>query len=230
MVSLTPFFQKREIAAEEGWKEIKLNDKAVRTSYEPRAFNSHHLAQVNVDKKAGRAHLFNLFLPPSFVTEWLDEVKENYPNAFIKRRRKRKSTNIVTTIAHVYQMLAYRIFIYGRQKRPQENRRDEKAIINAFQAARKHCGGDNLLGSDRARRLNTYMCLRVDHWHQTDLVDNFQSVLLSCGEVLVCDEKVFDFDSANAGWVRVIPAKKQVGLWNYTACVWLSGELLTVCF
>jgi hypothetical protein len=57
------------------------------------------------------------------------------------------------------------------------------------------------------------------------LAENFRSVLSSFGEVICCDEKVFEFNSPHSGMLRVIPAKHQKGLWNYTMCVHLDCNL-----
>jgi hypothetical protein len=47
--------------------------------------------------------------------------------------------------------------------------------------------------------------------------------LSSTGQWAACDEKVFEHDTARSGLIRVVPAKKQVGLWNYSTCVRLEG-------
>ena len=53
---------------------------------------------------------------------------------------------------------------------------------------------------------------------EKELLSHWQEPFHHIGEVLCCDEKVFHFDSKHQGIIRVVPAKKEVGPWFYTAC------------
>ena len=52
-----------------------------------------------------------------------------------------------------------------------------------------------------------------------------QKPFVYLGEIVACDEKLWHCDSEASGWIKVVKAKKDVGIWNFTAVVWLECQL-----
>ena len=129
----------------------------------------------------------------------------------------------------MYETLAYRILIQGRQEYSSESNPTKHFLDLQFQNAHRFfvdtLGKDiRIIPFDKARRFNTAFCLKVGSEVETKLVSNFRVPFSHYGAHVACDEKVFEFNSASSGMLRVIPAKHQKGLWNTTmACTLESG-------
>ena len=116
-----------------------------------------------------------------------------------------------------YEALAYRAYIQGQQVRLSEASPNDHFLEDQFKAASAYFKatleeGITFTNWDVAKRMNSAICITVGTELESDLVDNFRSVLSSYGEVVCCDEKVFEFNSSKSGMLRVIPAKHQKGL------------------
>ena len=224
-------YRKRKEAGDDGWKEVNLDGGDLPMTFEPRVCDSEDVeAKLSLSRGERAGSIFFRFISPKFMLRWLAEVENDYPDAFVRKRgRKRKATTFNYTVSGMFQALAMAIVIQGKQEKPTENQRDPNALNHAFQAARKELldslNGESLISADRARKLFSLLCLKVGTWHEIELEANFQSVVITLGEILVCDEKVWDHDNPNSGMIRVVASKKQVGLWNYTAVVWIPGKL-----
>jgi hypothetical protein len=151
-----------------------------------------------------------------------------------KRKGNRKSTTRHINVQHLFEALAYRILIMGKQQKPVEVRRNtdalDKAVIGAHNRLTAICLDENgkpyrLTEPDLARRIITALVLLVGTKHEFGFNDRFGSLVGFLGERVACDEKVFQHDTSRSGMIRVVPAKKIVGLWNYTMCILLPGGL-----
>ena len=150
---------------------------------------------------------------------------------FVKRHGPKRHPSVRhVTAQHAYEALAYRVYIQGQQAQPSGARKDRDFLAHQFEGAAKYFTSNlpaNMcfVEPDLARRLNSALCIQVGTELESRLAARFRAVLSSFGEVICCDEKVFEFNSAKSGMLRVIPAKHQKGLWNYTMCVYLSCGL-----
>lgn len=143
---------------------------------------------------------------------------------------KRRQSYRLIEIKDVYHSFAYRVYIQGKQNGPKESNPQKHALIDAFDDAQCYLSKTlkdqtKLTESDKARRINSWICVKVGSEFEKRLSSNFRSALSSYGEIVACDEKVFEFDSPTSGFFRKIPNKGQKGLWNYTMCVTLSPNI-----
>jgi hypothetical protein len=136
------------------------------------------------------------------------------------------------TVQNVYEAAACRIYLMGRQNGPREVRRNKNALEDDVKAAVLYfqtvCLDENgrafpITEPDLMRRLIGKTHFMVGSRDETELCEAFRGLLSSTGQWAACDEKVFEHDTARSGLIRVVPAKKQVGLWNYSTCVRLEG-------
>lgn len=222
---------KRTNAEAGGWERVDLDDKNLKKTYEPEVIDSCHvLAQLDIPRDAKAAEIFLRIFPKEFMDDWLKDLKRDYPGSFVKFQGKgRNPTTRNYTVSKMYQSLAMQILIHGRQEKPLENTANRHALEAAFKKSvvylRENSDGLDIIGYDTARRLQSLMCLIVGTKLEKAISDNFSKLLAFPGEVIACDEKVFVFDNDHSGYVRVIKAKNQKGLWNYTACVWIAEGL-----
>lgn len=109
---------------------------------------------------------------------------------------------------------------------PKEVRQRKNSLDDAVAAAAQvfHDAGTDLCDQDLVRRIMTSLILHVGTEQESSLFSRFRGMLVSAGQIIGCDEKLFEYDSASSHMVRVVPGKKQVGLWNYTMCVWLDSK------
>jgi len=217
--------QRRAEACEQGWRHVDLDDKKLRMTFEPEEIPVEHvLATLNMCRRESAANIFFSFMPEEFMSRWLTELENDYPGSFLQKRgSKRAPTKIRYTVSDMYQSLAMQILIFGKQEKPTENTKNRHALSDAFKTSygylRGNSDGFNILGADRSRRLQSLMCLKVGTRLEKELSKNFFKFVVNPGEVIACDEKVFEHDSEKSGMMRVIRAKNQKGLWNYTAYV-----------
>ena len=239
---------RHERVREDGWTVIDLDSSQLRTSFEPPEIEvALTCAQLSVAKKSSRLRLFLSFFPPSFVDSMLETLKEDSPQVrdvflwrgvlhlidklFVKKSGTTKGpTKRVIVRQMLYEAMAYGVVIQGAQEKSSEANPTKYPLEQRFKEAGALLAasvqeGVQILSYDLARRIYGGWCMRVGSSVETTLAENFRSVILAYGEVVACDEKVFEFNSAHSGMLRVIPAKHQKGLWNYTMCVTLSPDL-----
>ena len=134
----------------------------------------------------------------------------------------------------MYEALAMRIYLMGKQNGPKEVRRNKNALesdireaVKYFNTVCRDADGNPyaITEPDLLRRCISALYFEVGTRDEIDLCRYFRALLSSAGQFGACDEKVFQHDTASSGMIRVVPAKKQVGLWNYTVCLRLSGGL-----
>ena len=242
---------RHERMREEGWNRVDLNDSRLRTSYEPPPVHVDNVsAKTNLSSATPLISLFITIFSPALMHEALKCMQEDAPQVwdlfrlffalfdkfffsqvFVRKRGKtEKSTRRPLSLQDLYEVLAYRIFIQGRQERPSEADPDRHFLELQFKRANAHFvafhGKDaNTIGYDKARRFNGAFCVKVGSNLEMVLVQNFRVPFVHYGANVAADEKVFEFNSAKSGMLRVIPAKSQKGLWNSTLCATLPSGL-----
>lgn len=130
----------------------------------------------------------------------------------------------------MYETIAYRAYIQGKQNRPTEAKPTPHFLDDCFKGAHsffaEQLGNEvTIIGWDKARRFNTAFCIKIGSTLETEFVENFRRPFSHYGAHVACDEKVFQFNSNQSGMLRVIPAKHQKGLWNTTMAVTLQSGL-----
>ena len=133
------------------------------------------------------------------------------------------------SVQAMQQTLAHRILIQGWQDRPTESDPNRRKLDQSFKKAnnflRDHLAeGVPLIGWKKARTLNHNFVIKAGTEDEKELRENWQNPIHHLGEILCCHEKVFHFDSKHQGMIRVVPAKKEVGPWMYTACAFLEDD------
>ena len=66
------------------------------------------------------------------MQDWLRSLQNTAPQLFLtKRGKRRKATKRTVTVQHLYEAVAMRFWIMGRQNRPVEVRHNENALEQA---------------------------------------------------------------------------------------------------
>ncbi len=160
---------------------------------------------ANMEEDAPQVHqLLSVFLYHSHF--------HRFGEVFVKKRGKTaKATRRGVTLQHLYETMAYRALIQGRQERPSEAHPNKHFLDDQFKSAHAHFvemqkSNVTIIGWDSARRLNGVICFKVGSDVESDLVANFREPFVHYGANVAADEKVFEFNSAKSGMLRVIPA------------------------
>jgi len=126
------------------------------------------------------------------------------------------------------------IYIIGNsQNSPKEGRQDNRSLRHDFQDAiaffKERYPSEQQVGVNRCEHLHTHLYLNpYDASEEKFLHECLLHPVLSIGEVVAGDEKVFHYTSKQSMNVRVVPSKHEVGLWVYELVGRLSSKFF--CF
>lgn len=97
-----------------------------------------------------------------------------------------------------------------------------EALQDAIRDLADELGQMRTSGVNIVQELLTNMIFTMDD--ETELRDHLRKTVISVGEVLVCDEKLWFYSGEADGWVRLVISKPdRVGHWFYLAVVKLAN-------
>lgn len=129
-----------------------------------------------------------------------------------------------------YEAWAHKIWIHGRQQETKEVRSNKNAVEQAFRdanAALKTALVEDtaIIVADMARRISAVTLLLIGTDEEKGLFERLRSLIAFPGQIAAFDEKVWSYDTKSSGLVKVVPAKKTVGVWFFSGAVRLDSGL-----
>lgn len=189
-------------AEEEQWEEV---DRATQKYTYPKLAGSDAFAVLDVQPHASRMAIFFKLMPP----DWLEQV--------LHKCARRNKKNMVFTKSKVMMCMAIYILVQGKQQKPIQNQTNRDAQRVSFMAAVEElqtaAPNQDPPGVNLIEKIHSQLCLDAEDEKQ--LSANFQSVVLSLGQWVAGDEKLFHY-TGNSAFIRSVPSKPdRIGLWNY---------------
>ena len=150
------------------------------------------------------ADIFDTLVPPTLVSDVLDDILARNSSAFTQEARPHRPRNLHVSARDVYQALACRIWIQGQGIATGPNVKAGLKSPLVFLGQRSN---ERLNGFRKTYHVHRTLCIDAGEFKK-GLKPCFQSALVSLGETLCCDEKLFRF-TGKGGIVRNVPNKPQ---------------------
>jgi hypothetical protein len=176
-----------------------------------------------------KLEIFLKFLPLPFINTIMENLS---PSTWVLNESKKK--RIDPKVSTILKVLAVTMRIQAFQVDSKESKAGKQPLKDAIILARDHfntTGPPMIPGQRYPNCPGVDICSKlignfhIQYQHFAELSQNFQSILLSLGQFIAGDEKLFHL-TGNSGYIRLVPNKPdKVGLWIYECMCQLSNGL-----